>query len=218
MPTKTAEEESAIPAMDGDEISRSSAMAALRTVVQENGLVQGHGDADPQETREWLESLDWVLHSSGPDRAKYLLRQLKQRAIRDGVEIPFTANTPYINTIPPEQQPEYPGDRELERRIKSFIRWNAMAMVVRANKNDDGIGGHIATTPRRPRCTKSALTTSSEAPIHLAAAIRSTSRATPPLASTRARTWKAGSTTRTSPTSATNCGPAEACRRIRTLG
>jgi pyruvate dehydrogenase E1 component len=120
-------------------------MPADGVVVQENGLVQGKGDADVLETREWLDSLDWVLHSSGPDRAKYLLRQLKQKAIRSGVEIPFTANTPYVNTIPPEQQPDLPGDRELERRIKGLVRWNAMAMVVRANKRDEGIGGHIAT-------------------------------------------------------------------------
>jgi pyruvate dehydrogenase E1 component len=120
-------------------------MPADGSLVHENGIAQGNADNDAVETREWLESLDWVLHSSGADRAKYLLRQLKQRAIRSGVEIPFTANTPYLNTIPATEQPEFPGDRDLERRIKSFIRWNAVAMVVRANKSDDGIGGHIAT-------------------------------------------------------------------------
>jgi pyruvate dehydrogenase E1 component len=97
------------------------------------------------ETREWLYSLDYVLQHSGPERVKDLLHQLQIRAQKFGVEIPFTANTPYINTIPREKQPPYPGDREIERRIKSLIRWNAMAMVVRANKMESGIGGHIST-------------------------------------------------------------------------
>jgi len=97
------------------------------------------------ETREWLYSLDYVLEHGGPERVKDLLHQLQIRAQKFGVEIPFTANTPYINTIPREKQPPYPGDREIERRIKSLIRWNAMAMVVRANKMESGIGGHIST-------------------------------------------------------------------------
>ncbi len=97
------------------------------------------------ETREWLYSLDYVLEHGGPERVKDLLHQLQIRAQKFGVEIPFTANTPYINTIQREKQPPYPGDREIERRIKSLIRWNAMAMVVRANKMESGIGGHIST-------------------------------------------------------------------------
>ena len=97
------------------------------------------------ETREWLYSLDYVLQHGGPERVKDLLHQLQIRAQKFGVEIPFTANTPYINTIQREKQPPYPGDRETERRIKSLIRWNAMAMVVRANKMESGIGGHIST-------------------------------------------------------------------------
>jgi pyruvate dehydrogenase E1 component len=103
------------------------------------------GDADPAETREWLDSLESVLQHEGPSRAEFLLAQLKNKAIRRGVEIPFTANTPYINTIPVERQPPYPGSREIERRIKSLVRWNAMAMVHRANKRESGIGGHIST-------------------------------------------------------------------------
>jgi len=102
-------------------------------------------DADSVETREWLDALDAVMQTSGEDRAQFLLSQLKNKAVRGGVEIPFTANTPYINTIPISRQPLFPGNRELERRIKSLIRWNAMAMVVHANKEADGIGGHIAT-------------------------------------------------------------------------
>jgi pyruvate dehydrogenase E1 component len=105
----------------------------------------GNGDTDRAETKEWLDSLDAVLRHEGPDRARFLLTELEEKAQRSGIALPFTANTPYINTIPPEQQVPYPGSREIERRIKSLIRWNAMAMVVRANKHDPGIGGHIST-------------------------------------------------------------------------
>jgi pyruvate dehydrogenase E1 component len=102
-------------------------------------------DIDPTETQEWLESLRYVLETKGPERVKYLLSMLDERAHRAGVELPFTATTPYINSIPADEQPPYPGNREIERRIKSIIRWNAMAMVVRANKESPGIGGHIST-------------------------------------------------------------------------
>lgn len=97
------------------------------------------------ENEEWLYSLDWVLKHGGPKRVIEILQQLQIRAHKAGIEIPFTANTPYINTIPREKQVPFPGDREIERRIKSIIRWNAMAMVVRANKLENGIGGHIST-------------------------------------------------------------------------
>ncbi len=103
------------------------------------------GDVDPAETAEWLESLQYVLDTKGPERVRYLLEMLDEAAYRQGVELPFSLNTPYVNTIPPEQQPVYPGNREIERRIKSVIRWNAMAMVVRANRDHPGIGGHIST-------------------------------------------------------------------------
>jgi pyruvate dehydrogenase E1 component len=101
-------------------------------------------DADPQETAEWLESLEAVLRTQGPDRALYLLEALLAKAHREGLNLPFTANTPYVNTIPADKQAAFPGNRDLERRIKSIIRWNAMAMVVRANKTTN-VGGHIAT-------------------------------------------------------------------------
>ena len=102
-------------------------------------------DSDPTETREWLDSLRYVINSRGGDRAAYLLHAIEQEAYRLGVEIPFSATTPYINTIPLDKQPPFPGNREIERRIKSIIRWNAMAMVVRANREDKSIGGHIST-------------------------------------------------------------------------
>jgi pyruvate dehydrogenase E1 component len=97
------------------------------------------------ETREWLESLDYVLHHGGPARVGRLLRDLGIHAQRNGVKLPFTANTAYINTLHPSEEVPYPGSREIERRIKSLVRWNAMAMVVRANRIEDGIGGHIST-------------------------------------------------------------------------
>ncbi len=102
-------------------------------------------DLDPPATAEWLESLDQIVDEEGPDRAAYLLEQLRQRALASGVELAPQINTPYVNTIRPEQEVPYPGDRAMERRIKSLIRWNAMAMVVRQNKYDSGIGGHIST-------------------------------------------------------------------------
>ena len=97
------------------------------------------------EMREWLASLDYVLASGGADRVRAVLERLEVHAHRHGVRIPFSAETPYINTIPAEETPDYPGDFELERRIRALIRWNAMAMVVRANKHSDGIGGHLST-------------------------------------------------------------------------
>ena len=102
-------------------------------------------DVDPTETAEWLESLDYVLESKGPERVGQLLGALEETAYRNGVVLPFTATTPYINSIPRDKQPRYPGNRELERRIKSFVRWNAMAMVTRANRDPSAPGGHIST-------------------------------------------------------------------------
>jgi len=102
-------------------------------------------DVDPTETAEWLESLEYVLQSKGPERVGQLLGALEQTAHRYGVDLPFTATTPYYNTIPRDKQPAYPGNRELERRIKSFVRWNAMAMVTRANRDPAAPGGHIST-------------------------------------------------------------------------
>src|SRR3989475_7948741 len=98
------------------------------------------------ETREWLDSTDYVLPTGGAGRAGRLLQQLSLHARRAaGVNLPFTATTPYQNTISVRQQPPFPGSQEMERRIKSLVRWNALAMVVRANKIQECIGGHIST-------------------------------------------------------------------------
>jgi pyruvate dehydrogenase E1 component len=112
--------------------------------------VHGNGNSsngsEVLETREWLDSLDYVLAKGGPERAGRLLQQLSLHARRAaGVNLPFTATTPYVNTIPSTQQPPFPGSQAMERRIKSLVRWNALAMVIRANKMQDGIGGHIST-------------------------------------------------------------------------
>jgi pyruvate dehydrogenase E1 component len=102
-------------------------------------------DLDPQETREWVESIDSVLHTTGPERAQFLLNQMVDHARRSGAYLPFRPNTAYLNTIPVWQQPEYPGDRAIEGRLEAYIRWNAMAMVVQANRQSSEYGGHIAT-------------------------------------------------------------------------
>ncbi len=111
----------------------------------EPSVLETVSGVDPGELEEWYESLDDVLHRYGPDRLKELLVHLQERAYMRGVRLPFTANTPYINTIHHSEQPPYPGNREMERRIKNIVRWNAMAMVHRANKKTVGIGGHIST-------------------------------------------------------------------------
>lgn len=102
-------------------------------------------DLDPQETSEWLEALDAVIEHEGPLRAKFLLEQLVARARSSGAYIPYNANTAYKNTIPPEHEERSPGDPEMEYRIRSLVRWNAMATVVRANKESSDLGGHIAS-------------------------------------------------------------------------
>jgi pyruvate dehydrogenase E1 component len=108
-------------------------------------VAQDTADYTVIETREWVDSLDYVIENSGPARAAELIETLRGHARARGVKLPFTADTPYINTIPTEQQPPMPGSRTVERRIKSLVRWNALVMVVRANKLEDGIGGHIST-------------------------------------------------------------------------
>ena len=102
-------------------------------------------DLDAVETSEWLESIDSVLTQHGPDRAHYLLNRMIDFARRSGAYLPYSPNTAYLNTISPGRQPEYPGDRSLERRIEAYIRWNAMAMVVQANRESSEYGGHLAS-------------------------------------------------------------------------
>ncbi|MEN7342305.1 MAG: pyruvate dehydrogenase (acetyl-transferring), homodimeric type [Pseudomonadota bacterium] len=102
-------------------------------------------DSDPIETTEWLESIDSVLKNEGPGRAHFLLDRMIDFARRSGAYLPYSPNTAYLNTISTGQQPEYPGDRSIERRIEAYLRWNAMAMVVQANRENSEYGGHIAS-------------------------------------------------------------------------
>ncbi len=110
-----------------------------------DGYVTQLPDTDPVETQEWLESLDAVIDVHGKTRARYLLSRLLDRARASQVSFPATVSTPYVNTIPREQEPWFPGDEHIERRIRAFVRWNAAMMVVKANKKADGIGGHLST-------------------------------------------------------------------------
>jgi pyruvate dehydrogenase E1 component len=110
-----------------------------------DGMASQLPDIDPGETREWLESLDAVLDHRGSTRTRYLLQRLIDRARDEQVGIPALTSTDYINTIPPEREPEFPGDEHVERRIRAYIRWNAAVMVTRAQRPGIGVGGHIAT-------------------------------------------------------------------------
>ena len=102
-------------------------------------------DTNPEETKEWLDSLDYIIEHEGSDRAAYLLQQLSARMTRTGAPFPFAVNTPYRNTIPAHLEPPMPGDQHIERRIRSMMRWNALAMVVRVNRENPDLGGHIST-------------------------------------------------------------------------
>jgi pyruvate dehydrogenase E1 component len=110
-----------------------------------NWYTSAGSDTDLEETQEWLQAFDQVIERQGHERARFLLQKLLEKGHEHDVSLPFTANTPYINSISASKQPSYPGDRAIERRIKSITRWNAMAMVVRANKKFPGLGGHIST-------------------------------------------------------------------------
>ena len=112
-------------------------------------------DIDPIETTEWLESIDSVLMEHGPERAHFLLNQMIDYSRRSGAYLPYSPNTAYLNTISTARQPEYPGDRVLERRIEAYIRWNAMAMVVRANQRAPSTAVIFQVTRRPRHCTRS---------------------------------------------------------------
>src|SRR5690606_17422187 len=108
-------------------------------------MVDPTHDPDPEETREWLDALDRVLHNAGPGRAHALIERLIDKARRSGVHLPYRLTTAYLNTIPVQDQPVMPGEPGLEHRIRALVRWNALAMVVQANRESSGIGGHIAS-------------------------------------------------------------------------
>ena len=149
-------------------------------------------DNDPLETQEWREALASVLEFEGPDRAHFLLDELFTEARRKGTPVPYSGTTPYLNTIAPDREPRHPGNRAIEHKIRSLIRWNALAIVLRANKESLRTRrphrqlpvGRDPVRHRLPALLARARPTST-------AAIWSTSRATPPPASTPAPSWKA---------------------------
>src|SRR5438477_8402375 len=119
-------------------------MGAAEPVIFD-GFAHQLPDIDPGETAEWVDSFDQVVEAHGKNRARFLLMKLLERAREQQVGFPATGSTPYVNTIPPDQEPWFPGDEYIERRIRAFIRWNAAVMVTRANMRAEGIGGHLAT-------------------------------------------------------------------------
>ena len=116
-----------------------------RFSIISDGLPTQLPDTDPDETREWVESFDSVVRTRGRTRARYVMLRLLERAREQQVGVPGLRSTDYINTIPPEREPWFPGDEYVERRIRAYIRWNAAVMVSRANRPGLGVGGHIAT-------------------------------------------------------------------------
>ena len=119
--------------------------AAQEEAMAEMSQDRARSELEALEDKEWIDSLDHVIKEGGEPRVRDLLATLQRRAAKFGIHLPYTQNTPYLNSISRHEQPNFPGHREIERRIKSIIRWNAMAMVVRANRNSSGIGGHIST-------------------------------------------------------------------------
>lgn len=110
-----------------------------------DGVASYLNDADPEETREWMESLDGMLEGSSPDRARFLMLRLLERASARRVPLPPMTSTDFVNTIPTTMEPEFPGDEEIEKRYRRWIRWNAAIMVHRAQRPGIGVGGHIST-------------------------------------------------------------------------
>ena len=102
-------------------------------------------DIDPLETEEWVDSILAIIEKEGVERAQYILQRLSSKVTETGAQIPYSINTPYRNTIPVDKEARMPGDLFMERAVGSLIRWNAMAMVVRANQEDGTLGGHIST-------------------------------------------------------------------------
>ncbi len=127
------------------EVEKPETIKDTKKQNEEKIQVLKNGDIDPIETQEWMESLSAVLEKDGKHRAQFLIKQLIEHSYKEGSDLVLSRNTPYINTIPPEEEAKSPGDQNLERKIRALIRWNAAAMVVRANKKNPELGGHIGT-------------------------------------------------------------------------
>ena len=176
-------------------------------------------DIDAAETSEWLEAVDAVVEHDGPDRARQILARAVQRAELRGSGPIASITTPYVNTIPVAREAKLPGDPAIERRLRSIIRWNAMAMVVRANKVSSELGGHIASFQSLATLYEVGFNHFWHAALgSTTAEISSTSRATPRPATTPARTWRAGSPRSSSTASARRSLGRAASAPIRTRG
>ncbi|RII40923.1 pyruvate dehydrogenase (acetyl-transferring), homodimeric type, partial [Galactobacter valiniphilus] len=110
-----------------------------------SGLTNHLSDQDPEETAEWIESFDGLIEAEGTERAQYIMRSLLQRAGAKSVQVPMVTTTDYVNTIPVDQEPSFPGNEEMERAYRKWMRWNAAIMVHRAQAPGIGVGGHIST-------------------------------------------------------------------------
>ena len=132
-------------ATGSEQSSGPAQQSAGRPPVIHEGLATQLPDIDPDETKEWLDSFDAMVDERGRSRARYMMLRLLERAREQNVGVPALRSTDYINTIPPEREPWFPGDEEAERRIRAFIRWNAAVMVSTANRKGLEVGGHIAT-------------------------------------------------------------------------
>ena len=110
-----------------------------------DGVASYLNDQDPEETREWMDSLDGLLENASSDRARYLMLRLLERASAKRVPLPSLTSTDFVNTIPTNQEPEFPGDEEIEKRYRRWMRWNAAVMVHRAQREGIEVGGHIST-------------------------------------------------------------------------
>jgi hypothetical protein len=154
------------------------------------------GDEDFLETREWLDALGAVIQARGPQRAHELLEQLLEEARQHSVDMPFSANTGYVNTIEPDDEERSPGNLELEGRLRAYMRWNAMAMVVKANRLNPEDGGDLGDTsvpsPRSRTCSLRVSTTSGTPRARTVVGTCSMFRATAPRGSTPALSWRAG--------------------------
>ena len=152
-------------------------------------------DSDALETREWMDALSAVIEAEGPERAHFLLEQLLEHARQKSIDMPFSANTGYVNTIETDQEARCPGNIEIEERLRAYMRWNAMAMVVKANRHHPVDGGDLVATlahsRRWPTCSAPASTTSGMPRVKAMAATAFMCRATCRQASMRAPTLRA---------------------------
>ncbi|GAA3963409.1 pyruvate dehydrogenase (acetyl-transferring), homodimeric type [Gordonia caeni] len=130
---------------DQADVNAGPAPSTNRVQVIRDGVASYLADSDPGETDEWLESFDAMLDAAGPERARYLMLRMLERADDKRVHLPSLTSTDYVNTIPTDLEPEFPGDEDMERRFRSYIRWNAAIMVHRAQRPGIGVGGHIST-------------------------------------------------------------------------